>query len=69
MLKEGLRRSMVPPGTGGGLPSPVWAVDDRTGIVYEARVTKADAAEYHGYPVQDRDPLKGEIINKWRERA
>ena len=38
MLKEGLRRSMIPPGVL-GLPSPVWAVDDRTGLVYEARVT------------------------------
>ena len=60
---------MIPPGAGGGLPSPVWAVDDRTGVVYEARVTNPGTAEYHGFPVLDRDPLKGEIINKWRERA
>ena len=68
MLKEGLRRSMVPPGSE-GLPSPVWAVDDNTGQAYEARVTNRGTAEYHGYPVLDRDPLKDEILAKWQERA
>ena len=69
MLQEGLRRSMFPPRMGAGLPSTVWAVDDRTGVAYEARVTNSDTAEYHGFPVLDRDPLKGEIIKRWRERA
>lgn len=68
MLKEGLRRSMVPPGAT-GLPSSVWAVDDATGEVYEARVTNPHSAEYHGFPVLDTDPLKREIVNKWRARG
>lgn len=68
MLKEGIRRSMIPPGIT-GLPAPVWAVDDRTGLVYEARITNPDTAEYHGYPVLDRDPLRAEIIRQWRARA
>ena len=68
MLREGLRRSMVPPGMM-GLPAPVWAVDDRTGLVYEAKVTNPDTAEYHGFPVLDRDPLRKEIIKQWRARA
>ena len=68
LLKEGLRRSMVPPGSG-ALPSQVWAVDDQTGMVYEARRTNVSTAEYHGFPMLDRDPLRNEIIAKWQERA
>lgn len=44
-------------------------VDDRTGLVYEARVTNQDTAEYHGFPVLDRDPLRDEIVRQWRARA
>lgn len=67
LLREGLRRSMVPPGN--GLPPSVWAVDDGTGIVYEARLTNSHTAEYHGFPVLETDPLLDAIIQRWHERA
>ncbi len=69
MLKEGLRRSMYPPGSKSQLPTTVWAVDDRTGVVYEARITNVRTSEFHGYPVQETDPLKSEILRKWQKRA
>ena len=68
MLKEGLRRSMTPPG-GVGFPAPVWAVDDRTGLVYEAKLTHPDTAVYHGFPLLDRDPLRKEIVKQWQARG
>lgn len=60
---------MFPPNSEAGLPSPVWAIDDNTGVAYEARITNVETAEYHGYPVLDTDPLKSEISRKWQERA
>jgi len=68
LLKEGLRRSMFPPESG-AVPSPVWAVDDCTKMVYEAKITNAATAEYHGYPLPDSDPLKPQIIRQWQQRG
>ena len=68
LLREGLRRSMVPPDQA-DLPTTVWAVDEADGRVYEARVTNPVTAQYHGFPVLDTDPLKQEIVNQWHQRA
>ena len=69
MLREGIRRSMFPPRSDSELPSVVWAVDDATEQVYEARITNVRTSEYHGYPILDSDPLKSEILKKWNERV
>ena len=68
LLKDGLRRSMVPD-DGAELPPRVWAVDDATGIVYEGRITNADQAEYHGFPLLASDPFTEEVVRLWAERA
>ena len=51
------------------LPSRVWAVDDATGEVYEAKVTNPTQAEYHGYPLLAKDPFRSEIVREWQARA
>ncbi len=68
MLKEGLRRCMVPPDTD-GLPSRVWAVDEGTGVVYEAKVTNRQTAEYHGYPLLEANAFRDRVISEWRQRG
>lgn len=59
---------MIPVGST-ALPPRVWAVDDATEAVYEARVTNADQAEYHGFPLPTSDPFTEEVRRHWAERA
>lgn len=49
-----------------GVPTIIWTVWD-TGWVFEARITNAVLAEYHGYPLLPSDAFARQIIARYRE--
>ncbi len=46
----------------------LWTVDD-TGWIYEARLTNADQAEYHGYPVRPKEPIAEPVFRRFKAWA
>ncbi len=49
----------------GGFPQNVWAVTAR-GDALEAMLDNAGSGTYHGYPMPDADPLRLEVLERWR---
>ena len=70
LLQEGARRGLVSERLGAGdvFPRMIWAVTD-AGEPMEARIENPELGTYHGYPMPVHDPLRGEILRLWKERA
>lgn len=65
LLREGLRRGIVSEQDGGnGWPQNIWAVT-RDGLPLEAQLEQRESGTYHGYPLQDEDPLYSEVVSRW----
>ena len=47
-----------------GFPTIFWTVSDQ-GWIFEARVTNAGQAEYHGYPVRISEAIAGKVIERF----
>lgn len=66
LLRRGIRQGLVSVQERQGWPQNVWAVTE-TGIALEAMLENAHQGVYHGYPMQDGDPLLDVILQRWRE--
>ena len=51
-----------------GVPTIVWTVSDH-GWIFEARVTNAGQAKYHGYPVRPSEAIAAMVIARFGEWA
>jgi hypothetical protein len=47
-----------------GIPTVVWTVSDH-GWIFEARVTNAGKAEYHGYPVRPSEAIAEQVFRRF----
>ena len=65
LLKEGLRRGLVSVQKRNGWPQNVWAVSEN-GTALEAQLENAATGQYHGYPMLYDDPLRLEVIARWK---
>ncbi len=65
LLKEGLRRGLINDQRRNDWPQHVWALSDDE-IPLEAKLTNRGTGEYHGYPLQSKDPFKWEILKRWK---
>lgn len=65
LLRAGIRRGLVSVQRRGGWPQNVWSVLNHRDVV-EAQLENAERGEYHGYPLTDRDPLRDQILERWR---
>jgi hypothetical protein len=64
-LQEGLRRGLVSIQSRGEWPQNVWAVSAE-GVALESQLENQMRGVYHGYPMPDDDPLRTEILGRWR---
>jgi hypothetical protein len=48
-----------------GWPQNVWAVAPN-GTALEAMLENPSTGTYHGYPMQEDDPLAEEVFERWR---
>lgn len=63
LLKEGLRRGLVSVQERNGWPQNIWAVVN--GRSLQAMLENAEQGTYHGYPLQENEPLAEEILKRW----
>ncbi|BBL73894.1 hypothetical protein [Methylomagnum ishizawai] len=63
LLRKGLRRGLVSVQERNGWPQNIWAV--AKGRALQAMLENAEQGAYHGYPLQEDDPLADEIIKRW----
>ncbi len=54
--------------TSGDVPSLLWTVAE-SGWIFELRITNADQAQYHGYPVLPGDAFARHVLNRARAVA
>ena len=66
LLLAGLRRGLVSERRNGEFPQNLWAVDD-AGQAFEAQLENREQGAYHGYPTPSKDPLREEVLRRWRE--
>lgn len=65
LFQTGVLEGMFSKFEGNGPPKYVWCVDN-DGEAYEA---KAGSDGYHGYPLEDNDPMCSIVRKEWRTRC
>jgi hypothetical protein len=50
-----------------GFPKYIWSVDG-TGEAYEAKTHQNDRGQYHGYRLEEHDPMRALVLKAWKER-
>jgi len=70
LLRDGIRKGLVSRRTKGegNYPQNVWAVSEED-IPLEAQLENPGNGTYHGYPMPEEDPLRNEVLRKWRAYA
>jgi hypothetical protein len=68
LLREGVERGLISVQERSGLPQNIWAVSD-DGTPLEAQLDNQEQATYHGYPMQEADPLSREILRLWNKKT
>lgn len=66
LMIRGIRAGLIGHRDTKGDPTILWAVDDN-GWIYEARITTATQAIYHGYPLLDGDAFARKVIARYAE--
>ena len=66
LFSEGVKRAMISRDMTEGLPKYVWAVDS-AGRAYEAKIGGSGRA-YHGYELNETDPMRRTVIREWNAR-
>ncbi len=64
-LVEGIRRGMVSPDADDGFPRHVWSLTDED-LVLEARCDDPANGRYHGYPLEQSDPMADLVRKRWK---
>ena len=67
LLRNGVRMGMFSEPLD-GLPMYVWSVDQQD-EVYEAKTHPNNRVQYHGYRLEEHDPMRARVLSIWRERA
>jgi len=67
LLKEGVRRGLVSVQEHKGWPKNIWAVDENSAPL-EATLENPEIGTYHGYPMQQDDPLCAHVLERWQSR-
>jgi len=65
LLREGARRGLISEQRRQGRPQNIWSVAE-DGTPLEAQLECAERAEYHGYPMPLSDPLRVQVLDRWR---
>ncbi|MBW8078871.1 MAG: hypothetical protein GJU76_12535 [Gallionella sp.] len=68
LMASGIRCGMFSEIHEGGFPKFIWSVSDR-GEVFEAKTDTHGTGEYHGYPLEDEDPMHVYVKSVWEERC
>ena len=64
LLTEGAKRGLVSVAVTDTWPNNIWAVTE-AGVPLEAQGDGSGI--YHGYPMPANDPLREEVLKRWRQ--
>lgn len=64
-LKAGAGKGCISEQTRGDFPKNIWTVLE-DGTVLEAQLENQDQGIYHGYPLEEDDPIVGAVRKRWR---
>ena len=64
LLQDGIRRGLVSEQARNKYPQNVWAVTVE-GIPMEAQLENSESGTYHGYPMQNGDPFRNKVLERW----
>lgn len=67
-LRRGLLRGWVSDVPKGGWPQNIWSVTEQ-GEALEAQLENPTQGIYHGYPLQEGDPFRDEVLRRWQAGA
>lgn len=65
-LCEGVELGLVSNDADQSFPRYIWAVAENESVL-EARCDDYDNGTYHGYPLEQSDPMTDIVIKRWRE--
>ncbi|HEY0781389.1 MAG TPA: hypothetical protein VGE98_02960 [Thermoanaerobaculia bacterium] len=65
-LRKGVLRGLISVQRRGIFPQNIWSVTDED-IALEAQLDNQELGTYHGYPMPEADPLRGEVLRVWRD--
>lgn len=66
LLKAGVKNKLISAQERNGFPQNIWAVTDG-GRPLEAQLENQNNGTYHGYPMTESDPLRDEVLARWKE--
>lgn len=66
LLSRGVRSGLISQSDRQGDPALIWTIDDR-GWIFEARLTTAGQALYHGYPVLPGDAIASKVVERFAD--
>ncbi|MGQ0664986.1 MAG: hypothetical protein ACT4P2_15675 [Pseudomonadota bacterium] len=67
LLRTGVCHGLVSVQMRNGWPQNVWAVVEN-GVPLEAMLENPEMGVYHGYPMLADDPLRDEVLVRWKAR-
>lgn len=68
LLASGIEKGMVSTALAAeGMPKYIWSVSDE-GQAFEAKTSASTPWKYHGYPLDENDPLRERVLKAWEER-
>lgn len=67
LLESGIMKGMISEPFEQGFPKYAWSVDDQ-GEAYEAKTHEHNKGEYHGYRLEESDPMRDEVLKTWNLR-
>jgi hypothetical protein len=68
LLRTGVLKGMFSEPSERGFPTYVWCVD-ADGEVYEANTHPNNQGQYHGYRIEEHDPMRGYVLSIWKQRC
>jgi len=68
LLRTGAEKGLVSNDADRGFPRYIWVVTE-TRDVLEARCDDSVNGTYHGYPLEQNDPMATIVLNRWGEQC
>lgn len=67
-LAHGAVSGMISVPAADGFPKYIWCVTD-DGRVFEAKTHPSTPGQYHGYPLENEDPMRDYVQEIWNTRC
>lgn len=68
LLHSGIKKTMMSTLLAAeGMPKYIWSVSE-DGEPFEAKTSESTPWQYHGYPLDDNDSMRAQVLKAWNQR-